>query len=167
VTGATAPLAPLALIAAVARNGVIGKGGTLPWHVPEDLKHFKKATYGHAIIMGRKTHDSIGRALPGRRNIVISGTRGAVFPGCEVARSLDEAIALARSTDLCPFIVGGASIYQEALPLVTELHLTTIDQDVEGDTYFPTDLSQFEEISQQPAETAGVVFRLLRRKAEP
>ena len=87
-------LAPLALIAAVARNGVIGKDGTLPWQVSEDLKHFKKTTSGHVIIMGRKTHDSIGRPLPKRRNIVVTRRPGALFPGCETAHSLDEAIGL-------------------------------------------------------------------------
>ena len=157
-------LAPLALIVAVARNGVIGKDGTLPWHVSEDLKHFKKTTSGHVIIMGRKTHDSIGRPLPKRRNIVVTGQPGARFPGCEAAHSLTEAIALARTSDECPFIIGGASLYEEALPLATELHLTTIDEDVEGDTYFPEDLSEFVEVESHPGETPGVVFKLLRRK---
>ncbi|MGB8331055.1 MAG: dihydrofolate reductase [Polyangiales bacterium] len=158
--------APLALIAAVARNGVIGKAGTLPWHLSEDLKHFKRTTQGHAIIMGRKTHDSIGRPLPGRRNIVVTRTAGAAIHGCEVAQSLHEAIALARSSDPCPFVIGGASTYEEALPLATELHLTTIDEDVEGDTLFPRDLSNFEEVASHPGETGGLVFRLLRRKPD-
>lgn len=109
-------LAPLALIVAVARNGVIGRDGTLPWHVSEDLKHFKKSTEGHAIIMGRKTHDSIGRALPKRRNIVLTRQTAALFPGCETAHSLGEAIALARSTDDCPFIIGGASHTKRLYP---------------------------------------------------
>jgi dihydrofolate reductase len=164
VTHDETDLAPLALIVAVARNGVIGKDGTLPWHVSEDLKHFKKTTAGHVIIMGRNTHDSIGRALPGRRNIVVTRTAGAAFPGCETAHSLEEAIALARTTDDCPFIIGGASLYEDALPIATELHLTTIDEDVEGDTYFPKDLSEFEEVESRAGETPGVVFRLLRRK---
>jgi len=164
VTDTRKARAPLGLIAAVARNGVIGKDGALPWHLTEDLKHFKKITTGHAIIMGRKTYASIGRPLRGRRNIVISRAAGATFPGCEVARSLGEAIALARSTDPCPFVIGGASVYDEALPLATELHLTTIDEDVEGDTHFPTDLSEFEEVEAHPAQTQGVVFRVLRRK---
>ena len=158
--------APLALIVAVARNGVIGKDGGLPWHVSEDLKHFKKTTHGHAVIMGRKTHDSIGRPLPKRRNIVVTRQTGTLFPGCEAAHSLDEAIALARATDDCPFIIGGASLYEEALPLATELHLTTIDEDVDGDAYFPEDLSEFVEVESRKGETAGVVFRLLRRKAQ-
>ena len=158
-------LAPLALIAAVARNGVIGKDGTLPWHVTEDLKHFKKTTSGHVIIMGRKTHDSIGRPLPKRRNIVVTRRPGALFPGCETAHGLDEAIASARTTDDCPFIIGGASLYAEALPLATELHLTTIDEEVEGDTYFPEDLSEFVEVESRVGEAAGVVFKVLRRRA--
>ena len=157
-------LAPLALIAAVARNGVIGKHGTLPWHVPEDLKHFKKTTSGHVIIMGRKTHDSIGRPLPKRRNIVVTRQPDARFAGCEAAHSLTEAIALARTSDECPFIIGGASLYEEALPLATELHLTTIDEDVAGDTFFPEDLSEFVEAESRHGQTPGVVFKLLHRK---
>ena len=164
MTDARTALAPLALIVAVARNGVIGKDGDLPWHVSEDLKHFKKTTNGHVIIMGRKTHDSIGRALPRRRNIVVTRQPDLRFAGCETANDLEEAIALARTTDACPFIIGGASLYEEALPIATELHLTTIDQDVEGDTYFPTDLTDFEEVESRAGETPGVVFRVLRRR---
>jgi len=164
VTDALAALAPLALIAAVARNGVIGKRGELPWHVSEDLRHFKKTTSGHAVIMGRKTYESIGRPLPKRRNIVVSRQADREFPGCEAALSLDEAIASARSTDPCPFIIGGASLYEDALPIATELHLTMIDEEVEGDTYFPEDLSAFEEVESRKGDTPGVIFRLLRRR---
>jgi dihydrofolate reductase len=151
------------MIVAVARNGVIGRAGDLPWHISEDLKHFKKTTSGHAIIMGRKTHESIGRALPKRRNIVVTRS-AATFEGCETARSLDEAITIARTSDPCPFIIGGASLYLDALPIATELHLTTIDQDVEGDTFFPTDLPEFEEVESRSGETKGVTFRVLRRR---
>lgn len=150
---------------AVARNGVIGKEGELPWHVREDLKHFQKTTVGHAVIMGRKTHDSIGHPLAKRRNIVVSTRTGASFAGCEVARTLEEAIALARKTDPCPFVIGGASLYEKALPLATEIHLTTIERDVDGDTYFRSDLSEFEEVEARPAQTPGITFRLLRRRA--
>ncbi|MGD8606122.1 MAG: dihydrofolate reductase [Myxococcales bacterium] len=155
---------PLALIVAVARNGVIGKNGALPWHVSEDLKHFKETTRGHAVIMGRKTHDSIGRPLPSRRNIVVSTQPGAAFSGCETAHTLEDAIALARTTDPCPFVIGGESLYEEALPWATEIHLTTIDQDVDGDAHFRADLSEFEEVETKPGQTPGVIFRLLRRK---
>jgi dihydrofolate reductase len=165
VTRPEASLAPLALIVAVARNGVIGKGGTLPWRVSEDLKHFKKTTVGHAVIMGRKTHDSIGRPLPNRRNIVVTRQPGAQFRGCETAHDLAEAIGLARTTDECPFVVGGASLYEEALPIATELHLTTIDEEMDGDTFFPEDLSGFVEVESRAGETPGVVFKVLRRKA--
>jgi len=164
VTDPQPTLAPLALIVAVARNGVIGNDGALPWHVSEDLKHFKQTTDGHAVIMGRKTHDSIGRPLPKRRNIVVTRQIGTRFAGCETAHSLDEAIALARTTDDCPFIIGGASLYQEALPIATELHLTTIDDDVEGDTYFPKDLSAFVEVESRAGKTTGITFKLLRRQ---
>jgi len=166
VTNALAAPAPLALIVAVARNRVIGNEGELPWHISEDLKHFKKTTSGHAIIMGRKTFDSIGRPLPKRRNIVVTRQSDAAFPGCERARNLDEAIALARTTDPCPFIIGGASLYQEAMPIATELHVTTIDEEVEGDTYFPGDFSAFVEVEARRGETPGVTFRLLRRKPQ-
>ena len=162
---ALASPAPLALILAVARNGVIGKAGDLPWHLPEDLKHFKKTTSGHAIIMGRKTYDSIGRPLPKRRNIVVTRQAELELPGCERAPSLDEAIALARTSDPCPFIIGGASLYEEALAIATEIHLTMIDEDVEGDTLFEQDLSAFEETDCRAGETPGVSFRVLRRKA--
>ena len=164
MTGATTALDPLALIVAVSRNGVIGRDGGLPWHISEDLRHFKRTTGNHAVIMGRKTYDSIGHPLPKRRNIVVTRRTDAVFPGCEVAHSLDEAIALARTTDECPFIIGGASLYEEALPRATELHVTTIDEDIEGDTYFRADLSAFEEVDRREGEEAGVTFRILRRK---
>jgi len=158
----TAP-APLAIIVAVARNGVIGRAGDLPWHISEDLQHFKKTTRGHAIIMGRKTHESIGRALPKRRNIVVTGGR-ATFDGCEVARNVDAAIAMARDTDPCPFVIGGASLYEAVLPIATEIHLTTVDRDVDGDTHFPTDLPDFEEVESRHGDTPGVTFRVLRRR---
>jgi dihydrofolate reductase len=155
--------APLALIVAVARNGVIGRDGTLPWHLPEDLKHFKRTTNGHAIIMGRKTHESIGRPLPGRRNVVVT-RGGARFEGCETASSLEDAIVLARQTDDCPFVIGGASLYEGALPFATEVYLTEIDEDVEGDTRFELSLDEFDEVERRSGETPNVTFRHLRRR---
>lgn len=153
----------LALIVAVARNRVIGKNGTLPWHVSEDLKHFKRTTLGHAVIMGRKTFESIGRPLPGRRNIVVT-RRPDSFPGAETAKSLAEAIELARQTDECPFVIGGASLFEEALPLTTKLFVTQIDSDFEGDTHFPDiDWSDFEEVETRAGKTEGVTFRVFRR----
>ncbi|MEM7436737.1 MAG: dihydrofolate reductase [Myxococcota bacterium] len=155
--------AGLALIVAVSRNGVIGKDGTLPWRFPEDLRHFKRTTLGHAVIMGRKTFESIGRPLPSRRNIVLSRDASAAFEGCETATSLDEAIALARETDDLPFVIGGASLYEEALPLATEIYLTRIDQDIEGDTFFPTNLPDFTETDTHQATTPLLSFHRLTR----
>jgi dihydrofolate reductase len=129
-------LAPLALVVAVADNGVIGRDGGLPWHVPEDLRHFRRMTLDHAIIMGRRTWESLPGPLSRRRNIVV--TRAALdHPGVEVARSVLAAIALARQTDPEPRVVGGAGIYEAALPLATKIYLTEIHLRPEGDTRFP------------------------------
>lgn len=128
---------PLSLVVAVGRNGVIGREGKLPWHIPEDLKHFREITTGHAVVMGRKTYESIGRPLPKRRNIVISRTPGLTLPGCEVAPSLEDAIAMARKTDPEPMVIGGGEVFRQALPLATRIYLTEVDRDVEGDVYFP------------------------------
>ena len=155
----------LALIAAVSTNGVIGKDGGLPWHIPEDLKYFKANTTGHAIIMGRKTYDSIGRPLPKRRNIVITRNSELKIDGVEVVTSLEQAIELARSEDDEPRIIGGASIYEAALPMATRLFLTQVNQDIDGDTFFPKyDESAWTEVQRQPGD--GFVFRILERKAE-
>ena len=159
------PRPRLALIVAMARNRVIGKNGTLPWHLPEDLKHFKQTTLGHAIIMGRRTHESIGRPLPDRRNIVVTRDENAAFSGCETASSLEEALQKARNTDDCPFVIGGASLYEEALPRATELHITAIGHDVDGDTYFPEyELSEFELVERRAGDSAEVEFLLYRRR---
>ncbi len=141
---------PLALIVAMADNRVIGRNGTLPWHLPEDLKRFKALTMGHAILMGRATHESIGKALPGRRNIVISRTPGASFQGCEVAASLDDALSLARTTDAQPFVIGGAQLYAAALSAVTHLFVTHVDGEVGGDTFFPVvDWAEWREVRRE------------------
>ncbi len=124
----------IALIAAVAKNQVIGKNGTLPWHCPEDLRHFRRLTLGHTVIMGRKTFTSIGKPLPKRENIVIS-SRMQPQNGLIIARSLEEALDRAQSDPL--FVIGGAMLFQQALPLADYLYLTQIDQDFAGDTHFP------------------------------
>lgn len=155
----SAPLAELVLVAAVARNGVIGADGGLPWSVPEDMKHFRAVTTGHAIIMGRKTFESIGRALPNRRNIVLSRDPTARFAGCESAATLEDAIALARTSDASPRIIGGAMIYALAMPLATDLWLTELDRDVEGDAHFPDFRREaFEIVEERAGETPGVRF---------
>jgi dihydrofolate reductase len=126
----------LYLIAAVAKNGVIGAHGKLPWHLPEDLTHFKKLTLGHPILMGRRTWESLGKPLPGRENIVISRKPGFGAPGASVASSLEAAIALCAGEPVA-FVIGGAELYAAALPLADGLVLTEIDRDYEGDTRFP------------------------------
>ena len=125
----------VALIAAVAANRVIGNQGALPWRLPDDLARFKRLTMGHAVVMGRATRGSMGRALPGRRNIVLTRDRAAIIPGCEIAHSLEEARDLAAGQDL--FVIGGAAIYALFLPLAGLMYLTHIDAEVPGDTYFP------------------------------
>lgn len=155
----TQPLPPLALIVAVARDGIIGRDGALPWHLPEDLRHFKRLTRGHAIVMGRRTFESIGRPLPERRNLVVSRTLVAPPPGVELFPSLDAALAAARTTDPEPFVIGGAALYAEALPRATTLHLTEVDRDVSGDVRFPAfDRAAFRLVDRRAAESAPDVF---------
>lgn len=124
------------IVAAIARNGVIGARGKLPWHLPEDLQHFKKLTLGHPVIMGRRTWESLGKPLPGRENIVITRTPGFEAAGASVAASLAAAVALCAGEPVA-FVIGGAEIYAAALPIADGLVLTEIQQDFEGDTRFP------------------------------
>lgn len=128
--------APIVLVVAVADNGVIGRGGTLPWHLPDDLKFFKAVTMGKPLLMGRRTFESIGRPLPGRRNLVL--TRGAtVFPaGVEAVASIDAALALLPKTpELC--VIGGAALFAQTLPIAQRLYLTEVHGAVAGDVHFP------------------------------
>ena len=124
------------LIAAVAANGVIGRQGRLPWHLPEDLKHFKRLTLGHPLIMGRRTWESLGGLLPGREHIVVTRTPGYDAPGAAVASSLEAALALCAG-EAVVFVIGGREIFAEALPLAAGLVMTEIHRDYEGDTRFP------------------------------
>ena len=128
---------PLAMVAAMARNRVIGNAGQLPWHEPADLAHFKRTTTGHAVIMGRKTWESLGRPLPKRRNLVVTRQPSFIATGAEVFADLTQAIAAARTTDPEPMIIGGGEIYTLALPLATRIELTEIDAEPIGDAYFP------------------------------
>jgi dihydrofolate reductase len=154
---------PLCLVLAVAKNGVIGKDGKVPWHVPEDLKHFRRSTTGHAVIMGRKTWDEVGKPLPNRRNLVVSRNADLRLDGAEVVPSLDEAIALARTTDAEPRVIGGAEIYRLALPLATRVLLTEIQLEPEGDTFFTLDRSGFRETERRAGEDPRAVFVTLER----
>ncbi len=127
----------LAIIVAVAKNGVIGRNNQLPWHLPQDLKYFKAVTLGKPVIMGRKTYESIGRPLPGRINIVISRNSAWVANGVEVAHSFDEAVQVAKRFDASEtMIIGGAEIYRSALPAVQRVYLTRVDLTPEGDAFF-------------------------------
>lgn len=156
-------LLPLGLVVAMARNRGIGLAGQLPWHLPEDLKRFKALTMGHALIMGRKTHESIGRPLPGRRNIVVTRS-GAAFAGCETAASLEAAMTLARKTDSQPMVIGGAELYAQALPYATHLYLTRVDRDVEADTSFPVLVeTEWQEVRREPVFEGVTFVELVRR----
>jgi len=126
----------VAVIAAMARNRVIGINNTLPWHLPEDLKHFKALTMGHHIIMGRKTYDSIGRPLPGRTTVIVTRDPAYRMEGCLVANSPEQAIALCGD-DPEIFFVGGAELYRQVLPLADRLYITEIQAEYEGDAEFP------------------------------
>lgn len=126
----------ISLIVAMASNRTIGVNNTLPWRCPEDLRHFKALTMGHHLIMGRKTFDSIGKVLPGRTTVVVSRNRALSIEGCAIAHSLPEALA-ACAQDSEVFIVGGADIYRQALPLADVLYLTEIQHAVAGDAHFP------------------------------
>ena len=120
----------------MARNRVIGADGAIPWHLPEELKRFKKLTLGHHVVMGRKTWDSIGRLLPGRTTVIVTRQHGYRVPGAQVAYSLDDAIAACGADDEI-FVIGGAELYAQALPRAGRLYLTTVDAEIAGDTIMP------------------------------
>jgi dihydrofolate reductase len=143
----------VSLIAALARNRVIGRENQLPWRLPEDLKRFKALTMGHPVLMGRKTSESIGKPLPGRLNLVVS----------RAGLSFDDALSKARDSGTDElFVIGGAQIYEKALPLADRMYLTLIDSDVEGDAYFPQwDPGEFRETAREPRD--GFSFVNLER----
>ncbi len=126
----------ISIIAAMAENRVIGVHNTLPWRLPADLKHFRKLTTGHHVIMGRRNYESIGKPLPDRTNIVITHNPNYRAPGCLVVHSIEEALAIANS-DPEIFVIGGAEIYRQALDSADRLYLTLVHAHVDGDTYFP------------------------------
>ena len=141
------------LVAALGRNGVIGLDNRMPWHITEDLKRFKGLTMGHPVVMGRKTFESIGKPLPGRKNIVITHSCELSAPGCRVVHSMEEALAAADgAADV--FVIGGAEIYGLALPLADRLELTDVDVAIDGDTYFPEfERSAWREVSRESRST--------------
>jgi dihydrofolate reductase len=140
----------IALIAAIARNGVIGADNRLPWRLPDDMRHFRDLTTGHSVIMGRRTWESIGKPLPGRQNIVVTRTPGRVVPDVEFAPSLDAALDKANRPGPV-FVIGGETLYREALPRADLLYLTEIVRDFEGDARFPEfDRARWCETSREP-----------------
>jgi dihydrofolate reductase len=145
----------IAIVAAVARNGVIGARGGMPWHLPDDLRLFKETTLGHVLVMGRRTYESIGRPLPGRTTVVVT-RKHDWSPGDDevlVAHDVEEALARARSLDDRVFVVGGGEVYAAALPHADSLVITFVEQEPEGDTTFPpVDWSQWRETSREPGD---------------
>lgn len=145
---------PVALIVAMSNNRIIGRNNALPWHLSEDLKYFKRVTFGKPVIMGRKTFESIGRPLPGRANIVVSRS-GFVAENVRVVASLEEALQIADSIAQVDganeiMLIGGAQLYAHALPSVQRMYLTLVDAEVDGDAFFPEfDASQWREISRE------------------
>jgi dihydrofolate reductase len=158
------------VMAAVARNGVIGRDGAIPWHLPADLRRFRETTMGQVLVMGRRTYESIGRPLPGRTTIVV--TRQASWPGdgpvpeaVLVADSVPAALTLASTTGLEIFVQGGQQVYAEALPFADILALTWVDAEPEGDTFFPdVDWPAWQEVSRE--EFPGGVWSTYRRRSE-
>ena len=145
-------------IAAMSENRVIGRGNEIPWHIPEDFKWFKETTMGHVLVMGRRTFESIGKALPGRETMVL--TRGDFsHPDVTVIRSLDEVMPSLEGRDC--FIAGGAQVYEQALPRCSDLFLTLVKREVEGDVFFPEFENYFEEVEvlREEAEFRIVYYR--------
>ena len=159
------------LVAALAHGGVIGDRNTIPWRLPEDVAHFRSLTMGHAVVMGRRTWDSIPerfRPLPGRRNVVVTRNAAWHADGAERASSLEEALALVAEAEHV-FVIGGAQIYAAALPLADELALTEIELTVAGDTVFPSfDPEEFREVAREANVAAdGTPFAFVTYARRP
>ncbi len=156
----------ISVIVAMAKNRVIGRSRQLPWHLPSDLRRFKQLTMGQTLIMGRVTFESIGKALPGRRTIVLSRNPEYQATDCSVAANIETALQLAHSAEEL-FMCGGADIYRQTLPLAEKIYLTELDIEIEGDSYFPViPLKEFEVIQTLPVEDKLTYrFSILRRSA--
>ncbi len=152
----------LSLIVALAKNGIIGANNRIPWHVPGEQKLFKQITMGHHIVMGRKTYESIGRLLPGRTTVIVTRQRDYVVPGAIVAHSLHDAInAAARDEEI--FVIGGAELFREALPIADRIYLSVVDVEAEGDVSMPKiDETRFREISSE--DYPGFRYAVLERR---
>lgn len=155
----------ISIIAAVSENGVIGSKGRIPWSIPEDMAYFRRVTMGGAVIMGRRTYESIGRPLAGRLNIVVTSKPDSPWKGVLTADSLKKAVDLAeRSGREDIFLCGGAAVYREGLDIAERLYLTQVDGECEGDTFFP-DISgrDFRLVSSERCEEAGITFNIYDR----
>ncbi len=145
----------ISMIVAVDETRAIGKDNKLLWHIPEDLKRFKELTTGHTVIMGENTYHSIGRPLPNRTNIVVTLNQSLELPGCLVVHSIDAAFQVAQEKEAEEvFVIGGASIYKQTLPLIDRLYLTVVEGKHEADTFFP-DYSEFKKIVSQEENGNG------------
>ncbi len=150
-------------IAAMAENWVIGRDNTLPWKLQDDLVRFRKTTMNHPIIMGRKTFESIGRILPGREHLIVSRNRDYKVPGAEVVPSVDHAVQLCKGSTDEVFIIGGAEIYRQSLPIIDRIYLTIIHEQIQGDAYFPT--IEFDGTNDKPGGAPGVAsFKTISRE---
>nr|AIA16836.1 Dihydrofolate reductase [uncultured bacterium] len=154
----------ISAIVAMSKNRVIGRNNQLPWHLPEDLKRFKRITMGHPMIMGRKTFESIGRVLPGRESIIITRQKDYQVPGAVVVPSLKDAIEYCRNksqTDEA-FVIGGGEVFRDAMPLLNRIHLTLIDAEIEGDVFFPEISKElFREVSREDHLGQPTPYRFL------
>lgn len=153
----------ISLMVAHDPNGVMGVNNDLPWHIPEDLKYFKETTMGKAMVMGRKTYESIGRPLPGRLNIVITRNPDYQAEGVEVVQSLDKAIEIAREYAEEVMIIGGAEIFKRSMPLADRLYITEVHEEYDGDTFFPSYQEDWEVIKKtdQMTSKTGTTFTYL------
>ena len=163
---------PLEIVVAMARNRCIGRGGALPWRIPEDLRHFREITDGHAVIVGRKTFESIGRPLPGRDNIVVTRRRSSI-EGATAAPTIEAALAAARAKagdDGEIFVLGGAEIFRQVMSLADRLYVTEVDAAPEGDAYFPPlDPGVWREVRRDPhshpqGDSAATSFVVYERR---
>ncbi len=160
----------VSIVVAVSANNVIGVDGDLPWHLSEDLKRFKQITMGKPMIMGRLTYESIGRALPGRRSIILTRQEDFFAEGCEIAASLRQAIELAGDADDV-MVIGGGKVYAQMLPMTNRIYLTRVHADIEGDTFFPQldnsdwQLANAEECPADEGRPVGFTFETLVRSA--
>lgn len=159
----------ISIIAALAKNRVIGKDNKLPWNLPADLRRFKELTLGKPIIMGQRTFESIGKVLPGRTNIVLTRDKSFLAPGCILAYSIEEALKAAGDVEEV-MVIGGANVFSQFLPLTNRMYLTLIDEDFEGDAFFPefelSDWQETERIENQPDKENSYryTFLTLERK---